>query len=108
MSRTIPEVRAELMALREQLYSYANAIEHYRNAWRHALQLQLQVSVNPDGSTRLQFVANGSASYLIEVSTDLVNWVSLGTCTANAGGEVEFSDPKSANQQLRFYRAVEQ
>ena len=87
---------------------YANAIEHYRNAWRHALQLQLQVSVNSDGSTRLQFVANSTASYLIEVSTDLVNWVSLGTCTADADGEVEFNDPNPANQQVRFYRAVEQ
>ncbi len=87
---------------------YANAIEHYRNAWRHALQLQLQVSVNPDGSTRLQFVANGSTSYLIEVSTDLVNWVSLGTCTAAADGDVAFNDPNPANQQVRFYRAVEQ
>ena len=75
---------------------YANAIEHYRNAWRHALQLQLQVALNPDGSTRLQFVGNSSKSYLIEVSTDMVNWVSLGTCTANGDGDVEFTDPNAA------------
>ena len=87
---------------------YANAIEHYRNAWRHALQLQLQVGLNPDGSTRLQFVGNNSKSYLIEVSTDMVNWVSLGTCTADADGDVEFTDPNVANQPVRFYRAVEQ
>ena len=87
---------------------YANAIEHYRNAWRHALQLQLQADLNVDGSTRLRFVGNNSASYLIEVSTDMVNWVSLGTCTADAQGDVEFTDPAVVSRSARFYRAVEQ
>ena len=86
---------------------YANAIEHYRNAWRHALQLSIQVGLNPDGTTRLQFVGNNSQSYLIEVSTDMVNWVSLGACTADAEGNVEFTDPNAAHQPLRFYRAIE-
>ena len=87
---------------------YANAIEHYRNAWRHALQLCLQVSVNPDGTMRVRFVGNDSKSYGIEVSTDMVNWVPLGTAAADAEGNVEFTDPNTAHQPLRFYRAVEQ
>jgi hypothetical protein len=87
---------------------YANAIEHYRNAWRHVLQLRLQVSLNPDGTTRLQFMGNNNKSYLIEVSPDMVNWVSSGTCTADAEGNVEFTDPNATHQPLRFYRAVEQ
>ncbi len=60
----------------------ANAIEHYRNAWRHAIQLRVQVDLNPDGTTRVQFVGNNSKSYLIEVSTDMLTWVSLGACTS--------------------------
>jgi hypothetical protein len=87
---------------------YANAIEHYRNAWRHVLQLRLQVGLNPDGTTRLQFVGNNSKSYLIKVSTDMVNWVPLGTCTPDDEGNVEFAAPNTTNQPLRFYRAVEQ
>lgn len=87
---------------------YANAIEHYRNAWRHALQLRLQVGLNPDGTTRLQFVGNNSKSYGIEVSTDMVNWAPVGACTADAEGNVEFTAPTATNQTLRFYRAVEQ
>jgi hypothetical protein len=87
---------------------YANAIEHYRNAWRHALQLQLQVGVNPDGSTRLQFVGNNSQSYLIEVSADMVSWMPLGTCTADGDADVEFTDPSGPSQSVRFYRVVEQ
>ena len=85
-----------------------NAIEHYRNAWRHALQLRLQVGVNPDGTTLLQFVGNDSQSYRIEVSGDLVTWVTLGACTADADGNVQFTDPNTASHPLRFYRAVEQ
>jgi hypothetical protein len=87
---------------------YANAIEHYRNAWRHALQLRLQAGLNPDGTTRLEFVGNNSKSYRIEASTDLVNWVPVGTCAADGEGNVEFTDPNAAKQPLRFYRAVEQ
>jgi hypothetical protein len=86
---------------------YVNAIEHYRNAWRHALQLRLKVGLNPDGSTRVQFVGNYSKSYLIEVSADMANWVSLGTCAADAEGDVEFTDQHAAAGLLRFYRAVE-
>ena len=87
---------------------YANAIEHYRNAWRHALQLRLKVSLNPDGSALVEFVGNNSKSYLIEVSKDMVNWVSLGTCAADANGDVQLTDKDAANRTLRFYRAVEQ
>jgi hypothetical protein len=86
---------------------YANAIEHYRNAWRHALQLRLQVSRNADGTTRLQFIGNTSQSYGVDVSTDLVHWVPVGNCTADSEGDVDFTDANSANQSRRFYRAVE-
>jgi hypothetical protein len=75
---------------------------------RQVIQMRLQASLNPDGTTRVQFVGNNSQSYRIEVSTDMVKWATLGTCTADAEGNVEFSDPSFANQPLRFYRAVEQ
>jgi hypothetical protein len=86
---------------------YANAIEHYRNAWRHALQLRLKVSLNPDGSAKIEFVANNSKSYLVEVSVDLVNWVPLGPCAADAQGNVRFTDANASHQAPRFYRVVE-
>ena len=65
-------------------------------------------TLNADGTTRLQFVGNNSKSYQIEVSTDIVNWAPVGTCTADGDGNVEFTDLNAANQPLRFYRAVEQ
>jgi hypothetical protein len=87
---------------------YANAIEHYRNAWRHALQLRLQAGLDSPGVTRVQFVGNNSESYRIEVSTNMVNWMTLGTCTADAEGNVEFTDSNVGSASVRLYRVVEQ
>ncbi len=87
---------------------YVNAIEHYRNAWRHAVQLRLKVGLAPDGSTRVQFIGNNSQSYRIEVSTDMAHWVPLGTCRADVQGDVQFTDRNTGAQPLRFYRALEQ
>jgi len=87
---------------------YANAIEHYRNAWRHAAQLRLRASLNPDGSPQVQFVGESGQSYRIEVSTDMVNWEPLGICTADAEGNVQFTDPDAAKRPARFYRVAKQ
>ena len=88
--------------------NYANAIEHYRNAWRHALQLQLQVAWSKEGAAVLRFVGDNSKSYVIQVSTDMVNWAALGTCKTDAKGDVEFFDSNASKQPFRFYRVVEE
>ncbi|HOX58269.1 MAG TPA: choice-of-anchor Q domain-containing protein [Candidatus Paceibacterota bacterium] len=87
---------------------FAVAIEHYRNAWRHALMLRLRCFPNPNGTTRVEFQGNNCKSYLIERSTDMANWVVAGSCVADAEGNVVFTDPSPPQQQLRFYRAAEQ
>jgi len=87
---------------------YAGAIAYYRDAWRQALTLQVGVAMNRDGTARLQFVGSYGKSYRIETSTDMAHWLPLATCTADTEGNVEFTDPNSARQPLRFYRAVEQ
>lgn len=87
--------------------NYANAIEHYRNAWRHAVQLRLQVAWNATGGAVLQFVGDNTKSYVIEVSSDMVNWTALATCKTDAAGDVEFVDADASKRPLRFYRIVE-
>jgi hypothetical protein len=87
---------------------YANAIEHYRNAWRHALQLRLQVAWKSDGQAVLRFVGDNSKTYGIQVSSDTVNWTTVGTCKADARGDVEFLDPNASTQRVRFYRVIEE
>ena len=86
---------------------YANAIEHYRNALRHAIQLQLRISQNVQGGTQVRFIGINGKSYLMEVSEDLVHWVPLGTRKTDAEGNVTFTDAAAGRAQ-RFYRAIEQ
>ena len=86
---------------------YANAIEHYRNAWRQTLQLRLRLTLDPDGTTRVLFVGSQGKSYRIEASSNAVDWVLVGTCTTDGDGNAEVVDPNAAALPLRFYRAVE-
>lgn len=72
------------------------------------VRLRLKVGLNPDGTTQVQFVGNNGKSYRIEMSTDMMNWVSLGICTADGDGNVEFTDRNTVSQPIRLYRAVEQ
>jgi PKD repeat protein len=84
---------------------YENGIEDYRNAWRHALNLRLVLGLAANGRMQLRFISNNNnAPYLIEVSTNLVDWVPLGSCKADASGEAQFTDPDGNLQGTRFYR----
>jgi hypothetical protein len=55
----------------------------------------------------IRFVLNGpvGSNYVIQVSSDLVNWLPLSTNTIPAIGWVLITDPSIANQSRRFYRA---
>jgi hypothetical protein len=55
-----------------------------------------------------QCTINGpaGASCVIEVSSDLVHWVELGTYTIPANGALTINDPNSANYSSRFYRSM--
>ena len=72
------------------------------------MQLRLQINLESDGSAKVGFIGNLAKSFLVEGSTNLVDWVPVGTCTANKEGDVEFKDPGAASHQFRFYRVVEQ
>ena len=57
------------------------------------------------GGIRLSFRAEPGWNYVIEASTNLVNWSSIGTTTAPAGS-VQFDDPDAVRLDRRFYRVV--
>jgi uncharacterized repeat protein (TIGR01451 family) len=85
-----------------------NAIEHYRNAWKHAVHLQVHSSLNiAGGQAELQFLAFPGERYVIQTSTDLVNWTTLTTVTANTSGVINYTDSSATGESRRFYRAVE-
>jgi len=53
---------------------------------------------------RLELTGEGGPVYLVEISTNLVNWSGLGLIT-NETTTLEFSDPTAAGFWARFYRA---
>jgi hypothetical protein len=84
-----------------------NAIEHYRNAWKHAVHLQVKGGVLANGGkVSLHFIAFPGDRYVIQASTNMVDWVTLGTVTANADGVIDFEDLGSIAYPTRFYRVV--
>jgi len=56
------------------------------------------------GNFSLTLVGTPGYNYAIDASTNLSNWVLLGTLT-NANGRVQFTDPGASNYFYRFYRA---
>jgi len=65
-----------------------------------------QVSRKVDGKTRLKGEAAPGALYLIEASTNLVDWEKIGVADEYGPGEFEFEDPDAARLPARFYRIV--
>lgn len=55
----------------------------------------------------IQFQVEGSSggTYLLQASTDLVSWETVGTSTAVAG-LIQFTDSESKTRPVRFYRAL--
>ena len=43
--------------------------------------------------------------YILEVSSDLVNWTELSTVTTDGTGRVQFRDSQAAQFSSRYYRA---
>jgi hypothetical protein len=62
----------------------------------------LSLEFAPDQGARLVITGEAGASYLLQASDDLSNWVSLGA-HLNTNGVFEVADPET-NQLRRFYR----
>jgi hypothetical protein len=59
-----------------------------------------------NGKAHLQFDAPQGFVYIIEASTNLVDWERIGVATNYAAGEFEFDDPNATQAPARFYRIV--
>src|SRR6185295_1240053 len=55
---------------------------------------------------RLRVSGVAGDTYVLQATTDLVHWTSLGTNTAASDGSIEFSDADARQLPRRFYRAV--
>ncbi len=57
---------------------------------------------------QVQFTLAGQAgqTYIVQASTDMINWVPIFTNMAPVNGLLQFIDPKATNYPSRFYRTV--
>jgi membrane-associated phospholipid phosphatase len=82
------------------------------HVWTHYLQpleAPTFVLVSPAGAeARIQLLGEPGRSYRLEACPDLREWVMVGTATAGTDGIAEFTDPASAGEAKRFYRATAQ
>jgi hypothetical protein len=68
-------------------------------------QLRLTSGPSVDGAVRVQLRGQSGQEYVIQASTDLVQWESIGKGVA-VGGVVTFVDVEAGKHLLRYYRAV--
>lgn len=55
---------------------------------------------------QLKFISLAGKVYLIEASTNLVDWTAVGEATICNDGSFEFEDTDAAQHPCRFYRVV--
>ncbi len=61
---------------------------------------------NGNGTFTIYFAGTSNVQYIVEVSSNLFDWVSVSTNTAGAGGLWSFTDQATAGAPVRFYRSV--
>jgi hypothetical protein len=59
----------------------------------------------PGGAVSLSMTGQTGQLYVLEFSTNLIDWTKLGVIS-NADGLVQFTDTKAASYNHRFYRVV--
>jgi hypothetical protein len=86
-----------------------DGINHYEEAWKKAVRAKVDPKLHrgPGGKMYLDVLGEPDVRYVVQVSSDLVNWTSIATVKADKDGYVLFTDPGAASQALRFYRVVE-
>jgi hypothetical protein len=79
------------------------------NVYQAARQqpIRLSLKLNEDGpGIRLEFQGIMGQTYSIQGSGNLVDWVTIGTCTTSIDGSAFFDDSTAGNTVNRFYRLV--
>jgi hypothetical protein len=62
------------------------------------------ISLQPEGHVRMQFASDSGAPYLIESSTNLVDWELIGIVSTTTNGQFQFDDKEAGRFQRRYYR----
>ncbi|MDB6110147.1 MAG: glucose/sorbosone dehydrogenase, partial [Pedosphaera sp.] len=89
------------------LYALAHGFSSslYRISWKDRMQIANVVKAT-SGPVQLNATARTNHTYILDASTNLVNWTSIQTNLA-ASDKVTFSDATATNFDRRFYRVRE-
>ena len=63
-------------------------------------------SMGTDGKFHFSFVGEFGQLYLVQLSSDLKNWIPVATNTVDALGNLDFTDSTTTPIGARFYRVV--
>jgi hypothetical protein len=66
----------------------------------------LKATAHGNGKVHLNFSGAHQQVYIIEASTNLVDWEMIGVATDQDAGSFDFDDPASTHMPGRFYRVV--
>jgi hypothetical protein len=63
-------------------------------------------SIGTDGKFRFCFVGEFGQLYVVQLSSDLKNWIPVATNTVDELGNLDFTDSTTTPSGARFYRVV--
>jgi hypothetical protein len=75
----------------------------YRMSWSSPYALQVSAPQTIASAFQMRVTGDSGEAWAVQISTDLVNWVSI--FTNQAGGTMDFADTNAASFPHRFYRA---
>ncbi len=108
-AKRIKEAQKELAEGDEELAEGEcdEGIEDYKDAWKHAVRSKVSAPVHlANNSVRLEIMGESGKQFTIQASTNLLDWVNIGTSTANAEGVLTIEEPNAGRLPVRYYRAV--
>jgi len=84
-----------------------NGIEHYKNAWKNAVHAKASPPAHlVTGQHQLEILGEPGERLTIQASVNMVDWVTLGTCTLDGEGVATFVDTDATRYAVRYYRIV--
>ncbi len=88
---------------------FAYRSQRVADLYAHPALAVADLNVRYDGGlVHLEFSGDPARTYVIEASTNLVNWDTIGAPGPSEGGNFDFQDDQAVEFQERYYRVITQ
>ena len=86
-----------------------NGVEDYYNAWKLAALPQITLPTPlANGHVQMEILSGPAERMVVEASSNLTDWVAIGSATTDAEGTLIFEDADAAGHSVRYYRCFAQ